>query len=793
MHAYNNYIDIKKKRIYDYDIVLVFDDDSNIEKDNLDKLDFIASLNKVFWQTINYEPNTSDLITIIDKLKVRDLNIYRDYIDSNRNKYNTIKYKNIADNCLISICFDYLDKDWLLRNSNIFSEIYIISYKKYELNLSNVHIIYSKSNKSRFMYDLAFLSIDLKPYFDKVFFLNVSQNIALLNGSYLDFDINLVNEYIKNLTLLKSNYNFCKTILNIDNKLYEIDEENYFFCKNLYNNFCNSNLGHFNVNKKIISPLVLINNINNKTYINECSIMTNSLYPDDIFEMSKPYLIEKYISETKNIPRDSDEILDFFKTKYDVSEFILNKSNKMIIRKDNILSPYDYQFLDNSIILYLGNEIIVDIVMLAYVHNLCKDFKKKLFLKWSEGIYDYTEILNEYFYLISDCNDNLNTYKDSNKIRYYSNKNTSGDLIISSNDNISIVNCTNLNIDNRYYEPIKRSLIEMPWSNNILKFLKYLNKSCKIDINKTICIDVDNKFFGIINRIVKHDSKHILFFKKDIENLKSFNYTQIPLKSDNIIHNVIKLILLSRSYCAIDDKITNINSDIYKILFEDRIFHINSLLNTNEHISVDIHNNKVNKHYSDIIKNYIYNKNSVKNGTLLITTSIFNSNILEKLSDTNYIDEIFVIGIPSKKFNNYKIKYFNSSYNKSITINNLIRTSKFDKILITDFPINRLFFIFCELDGSNFFVNKARNLCYFDLKQFLQLNGLNENSNEFIYDLTNRLENYDYEKNLILDEFDNTDKKYIKLEKNVTNWGKDCKQTILKCVRTKDYFLLTNK
>ena len=110
--------------------------------------------------------------------------------------------------------------------------------------------------------------------------------------------------------------------------------------------------------------------------------------------------------------------------------------------------------------------------MLTYIHNLCKDFKKKLFLKWNENIYDYTEILNEYFYLISDSKDIIDNYKDSNKIRYYNDKNSTGDFIISSNDNISIINCTNLNIDNRYYEPIKKSLNTMPWSSNILKFLK---------------------------------------------------------------------------------------------------------------------------------------------------------------------------------------------------------------------------------------------------------------------------------------------------------------------------------
>lgn len=791
MHAYNNYIDIKKKRIYDYDIVLIFDDDKNLEKDNLDKLEFIASLSKIFWQTISYEPNSYDLIQIIEKFKIRDLNTYRKYIDTNRNKYITNKYKNIADSCLISICFDNLDKDWLIRNSNIFSEIYIISYKKYELNLSNVHIIYSKSKKSKFMYDLALLSIDLKPYFDKIFFLNFSQNIALLNGSYLDFDVNLVNEYIKNISLLKYNYIYCKTLVSIDNKLYEIDEDNYFFCKYLYYNLCNSNFGHFNNNKKITSPLVLVNNISSSIYINESYLMINSLYSDDIFEISKPYLIEKYISECKNIKRSNDEILSFFKKTYKLNEFVLNKSNKMVIRKDNIFSPYDYQFYDNSIILYLGNEIATDLVMLTYVHNLCKDFKKKMFLKWKENIYDYTEILNNYFYLINDCVDDLESYKT--KIRYYNNKNSTDELIISSNDKISIVDCNNLNIDNRYYEPIKKSLIAMPWSSNILKFLKYLNKDCKIDINKTVCINVDTKYFSIINKVIKHDNKHILFFEKDASNIKSFNYTQIPLKNNNIIHNVIKLILLSRSLCTIDDNITNINSNIYKILFDDRTYHINSLLNTNEYISVDLHSNKINKYFTNIVRNHIYNKNNIKNGTLLITTSIFNTNILDKLTDSSYIDEIYIIGVPTIKFNNYKVKYFNSPYNKSITINNLIRTSKYDKILITDFPINRLFFTFSELNGNNFFVNKARNLCYFDLKQFLQLNGFHENSNEFIYDFVNRLENYDYDKTLILDEFDDTDKKYIKLEKDIKTWGKDCKQTILKCVRTKDYFLLTNK
>ena len=92
--------------------------------------------------------------------------------------------------------------------------------------------------------------------------------------------------------------------------------------------------------------------------------------------------------------------------------------------------------------------------------------------------------------------------------------------------------------------------------------------------------------------------------------------------------------------------------------------------------------------------------------------------------------------------------------------------------------INNKFFLYNELDGTNFFINKARDLCYFDLRQFLQLYGFNEDITEFIYDFSNRLIRLNYEKNYIKKQFDLSKKENLILSDKIKNWGKESTKTL---------------
>ena len=78
-----------------------------------------------------------------------------------------------------------------------------------------------------------------------------------------------------------------------------------------------------------------------------------------------------------------------------------------------------------------------------------------------------------------------------------------------------------------------------------------------------------------------------------------------------------------------------------------------------------------------------------------------------------------------------------------------------------------VFFLYYELDNTNFFINKARDLCYFGLNQYLQLNGFNEFSNDFIYDFEKRLIQLKYNKSYIKKCFDLSSKEYLSLVKNI--------------------------
>lgn len=785
MHAYNNYIDLKEERIYNYDIILILDDSSKIEDDNIDKLNFIESLTKVFFKILKYTPNASDIIDIIYKLRVRDLSTYSNFLQNNNKLYKNQKYELIDDSCLITVCFDELDKDWIIRNSNIFSQIYIISYKKYEVDLENVHIIYSKNSKSKFVFDVTFLSNDLKVYFNKLFYLNNGQNIALLNNKTFDFNIELVSSYIKNLKILRENFVYCKTLVNIKDNLYEIHQNNYFYIRNKFLNF-SSSTSVKGLKKAIKSPLILIINIFNKVYLNESGNMINALFPDNIYEINPPYLIEKYLAESSKFihNKTEKEIYDFFEKNFKITEFKNEKQKKMIIRSDNQLSPYDFQFYDNSIIVFLENEIKSDIILLCYIYNLCKEYQKKMFLKWDDR-YKNEDIIEDYFYILGDCNDKLEFYD----VKYYDNKNND-DLIISSNDIVSIVSTKNINIDNRFYGPIKSTLSNIKWSSQIMKFLKYLTNDCKIDLNKIVCVDIHTKFYHLINKIIEYNDKHIILMKKNTVDNLELKYTEVPLKDDNIIHSVIQLILLNHSYGLINE---GQKDKFHKIIYDDdEVFNVNRLLSSNEYLLVDNFNGTITRKYMGISKKQIYNQGNIMNGILFILTNDnYNSNIIDSLSDISFIDEIFIITDKSSFISkNYKVKVFKSALAKNIIINNIIKKSKFDKILISDFPVNTLFFNFYELNGKEFFVNRSRNLCFFDIKQAFQLNGFNEHTNEYIYDFSERLEQRNYKKFIIDSQFDKSEKKYLKLEKELKSWGKEFNQTILNIRKQNGIYVL---
>lgn len=772
MHAYNNFIDLDKKNIYNYDIDIIFDDSLEYINDLLNKIEILSLITKLFYKNIKYIPSSEDIINIINIFKIRDLKIYNNYIKDNENKYINTQYKLLDDNCLVSVCFDKLDEDWIVRNSKIFSKIYIISYKKYSINLDKVDIIYSENNPKDYLLDILFFSNDIKIYYNKIFYLSNCQNIGLLNGKTIDFNESIIREYIRNIHI-KYNYKYNKTFFSFGNKFYDINTENYFFCRNRYFNFINSNIINVNRSKFIISPLILVNNsFTNKIYADECSKILSLYYPDNIFEIKNPFLIEKYVAEYNNnnllIQKTTKNIIDFLEENYSISEFIIDNKKKMITRNDNLFSPYDYQFYDNSIIVELKNKsnINTDILLLCYIYQICHNYKKKLYIKWNHDT-KYSEIFDDYFYFISDCNDNLKKYNP----RLYNDSNDT--LLISSNDTVSVISCNKLIVDNSFYNDINNMLNRIHWSNTILEFFNYLINTIKIDITKCICINIDDEDVNLLNKVVKYNYFNTIILNKVKTNHK---YTQIPLNNTNIIHKILKLILLSRSKAYIDTEII-INNN-YNIIKYNKYFNLNNLLESGKLFTINDTTNDIFIKESDNIINQVYQKKNIQNGTILILTSDeLHNKILEKIGDIKYIDEVYIITSRTKNlYYNYKFKYFSSKYNNSITINNILRKCKYDKILISNFIVNHKFFIYNELDGSNYFINKSMNLCYFDLKQFLQLHGFNENSNEFLYDFSKRLTQIKYNKIYIKKKFDFSKKEYLNLYKNLKSWGKESTQ-----------------
>ena len=787
MQGYNNYIDLNKNRIYNYEISLLFGDRGSIEENNQDKINFITDVSKLFWRVNKYIPSSQNIIDVINKLNVRDLRAYDSYIQSNKSKFVNHEIQQIDDNCLVTICIDEIDKDWLLRNSNIFKKIYIISYKKYEVNLKNVEVIYSKNDVSNSVIDILLFSIDIKSYFKKIFFLDNSQNIGILNGKDIELSTDIIHNYIKNLKVLKSNYLFCKNFISINSSFYEIKKNNYFLANGNFFNFVSSSEVNTSTKSTIKTPLVLINNICNSTFINESYLFISSIYKDNIYKLEGNNIFQKYVAENRKTlkKKSEEEIIEFFKNKYKVDKFEIDKSKSMTIKQDNIFSPYDYQFYDNSIIVDLKFDIETDLLLLCYIYSLSIEFNKKMFVIYDEK-YNDNVILEDYFYKMSDCDDNIKTYK----VNGYTN--THEELIILSNDVVSYVSVNNLNFDNRFFEKIKDIFLKLKWSVQINTFLRYIIKDCGIDLNKIVTVDIDEKYYHILENIIDYNQKNIILFNKPEKNIDNFKYSIIPLKKDNNLHATIKLILLYNSVCFINDN--DIMKKNYKIMFyKSNIFDVKKLLYSSECLAINNFDGTIDKIFKGIQNKHIC-KNS-RNGISFILTNDKNINnkLIDKLADISYVDEIFIISSPNSKisYKSYKVKKFKSKYTTCVTLNNLVKYTQYDKIIISDFVVNTYFFKLHSLNGNNFFVNKSRTFCYFDIIQFKQLNGFHQDSLEFIYNFGLRLEENEFNKMLINSEFDKSNKQFLRVDKNLKIWNKESEQLKVNIKRHQGvYFLI---
>ena len=54
MHGYNNFINLEKKKIYNYEISIIFDDTQDYILDLYHKIDLITSVTNIFNKSIKY-------------------------------------------------------------------------------------------------------------------------------------------------------------------------------------------------------------------------------------------------------------------------------------------------------------------------------------------------------------------------------------------------------------------------------------------------------------------------------------------------------------------------------------------------------------------------------------------------------------------------------------------------------------------------------------------------------------------------------------------------------------------
>ena len=651
MYLDNDIINLKENKISNLKIIY-----NQKFKIYIDKLILLSDkyLKKLDSSNLNFFLNKN-----LDFISNNDIS---NYINNLSIKQNITK-KNI---CLISFIYDKLNFEWLNYVKKIFDDIYLINYSDKKILIENINIFDCNNIKGHNL-NLIFLYNDLRNYYNKIIIFEDYNKLVIVKDNKIFEDVLIIKDILYNLS---DNFSYIiNEILLLDNKYYNSNKCIYLLTSKV--NILNLN-DSYNHNKICKIPIFLLNNLLN----NDISKL-NILKKGKFIELTNK--IEKFFSnyyESNFNKLQNDYMVTYLKNEYNLFEFVLD--NNFINLKNNFLNKnnYDYQIIDNSVILELNNNTENDLIIFLYFLNYCKNNNRKFFLILNE--FNINDIIDD-FYIMNEKNNllnNLNSLDDINNIKLYSNN-----KVIYVNSKIINVN----NLENlQFFEIIDK----LNYKENLQIKIDEIN-----NLKNIILLDNENDN-EIINKVV--NSYDILYNLNDYDN------------------NIIKLILKINCNLLISNKFNN----LYKLL-NKKYINFNDLLKNYKKLLI---NSKI----VDVI--------DIKLPSHILITNEFNKNIQE-FNEIKFIDKIFILdNNNSVKLN--KVKYINNINNnsKSIVLNAIITNSKYEYIIIDLKNILDKNLFFFELSENMLLYDKYLYILKY---HFDKLNGFNENlenDDEIIYD-----------------------------------------------------------
>jgi len=629
-------LNIENNLDFFYNIKTIIKEQYNL---NFYDFNFLLTKKKLFFNIINNNYNNNIKLLNLNNSDIKVL-ISNFWINLNIIKlcifYILIKYKDLM---ITNMLFNYASLlknfkfELLLNNSNVlmsFQEFYNYNYNK-TLNLSDIKInnnyyIIINNNENKI------IKVLIKKINNNIITINNTQVINFENYKWYLFCPNL---NINQMYILYKSYNNKDFTNEIIKKIFNINNDNI------------NNILKFYEKEACLSNILLFNDLlNNK--LNEIDIIKNNSY-------SNAFIIE-IIEKYKNNNEQIIEILNILFANYNYP--LKYNRHDLDINFDHIL-----YISFNNYKLYKNENLIIPLKL----KNLYNNFMKL-----------FNELINNNYISITY---NSKFYND------YLHKTILNILLLNSTNISSVLFKTLLSTEiiNKVKEIIYINLIlidicnKLNWQNlsKKLNYLHYFYKNKSFiyfqnKINKNIIpLNFDNR----IKKIIENPLEMYKHLKKEKDFIKwtKFNTDKIVNLYDvkiNILPNDLNYIgkIL---YLLFNITEQNLNDVSYLNFINYCKSHLNLILDINRinlkikvflpYLKININLGYLAKHLITSEEFLVFNENKI---------SSYSDNIINNKS-ANILDLELKLHLITKKYNKYKIKYFNLKNN----VNNITDTS----------------------------------------------------------------------------------------------------------------------
>jgi hypothetical protein len=686
MYLNNKIINLSNSIINSYNITTDKSVDKSVIKNFI--ISFIKECNRK-----NIYPSSLDIINLIDSNTIINISNLKNYIKKNiKTLQKNYLPKNTDEVCLVTCIYNDLNNEWYEYISEIFDKIYIINYSDKNYHIKNCKILKS-TNYNSIELDILLLCNDLKYNYNKIIILEEYQRIGIIISDVISYNTDIIKQYILDIN---NRYNYeLKKLIKINHKTYNLNEKLFIFKSNINYIIYDNSDSIAKYNKTYKSALIITN------HIFECKCSQKNIYykyknnPEfkinDQITTLEEYIFNYYENDILSIKLKIGEVEGFFVDNYKISEYISEayyfkqKHNSLIT-----YNPYDYQFLNESLIIKFSNNIINDFILLLYFCYIAKTYNKKLFIRWNHHININTFIKDE-FYFINECKDNIKKYEISRFINFDSN------ILL---DNITYINTQKLNIDKIENKQFIQNILDLDWIDEIHNLIVKINK---IYNNDTFLIDLDDDNSKLIEKIIQLESDDIFIINQynDIisHQCKDIIYIYICVKTNHIIYDSFKY--------------------YYKFLISNLI-DFNKLL----------HNSQIlYKENDEILFRNIDFGISFDN---LLITYINDNEYLEYINDSKFLSRANIIA-NMHSWDSYKLIFITNLTSLGKCLNTIINKSKEKYTIISlNKKIVSKFFYYNIITENEYYYDN--NIFYFSKNIFENINGFNENlDDESIY------------------------------------------------------------